>query len=376
MRKLRQLTSAIQEDLQKKMVFIGGPRQVGKTTLAKSLTVDEAYLNWDFSADRQKILKGEIPTTFKCLVLDEIHKYKNWRSLIKGYYDKYNNKFKIVVTGSARLDLFRKGGDSLLGRYHYYRLHPFTVDELLLLPQKRTLEDLLDYGGFPEPLLEKNERELKRWHNERIYRVVNDDVRDLQSVREISQMELLATILPGKVGSPLSYKSISEDLQVAPRTVEAWINILDNLYYTYRIAPYGPPKVRAVKKEKKIYMWDWSQIEDKGIRFENMVAGHLLKYCHFLEDYHGEKMELRFLRDTDKREIDFVVLKNKKPLFAVECKKGEKQLSPWIKYFAERTSIPAFYQVHLGTKDYGSPESGRVLPFEKFVSEFLTCRLD
>ncbi len=342
----------------------------------KSLTVEEAYLNWDFPADRQKILKGEIPTTFKCLVLDEIHKFKNWRSLVKGYYDKYNAKFKIVVTGSARLDLFRKGGDSLLGRYHYYRLHPFTLDELALLPKKRTLEDLLDYGGFPEPLLEKNERELKRWHNERIYRVINDDVRDLQSVKEISQIELLATILPSKVGSPLSYKSISEDLQVAPRTVEAWINILDNLYYTYKIPPYGPPKVRAVKKENKLYMWDWSQIEDKGIRFENMVAGHLLKYCHFLEDYHGEKMELRFLRDTDKREIDFVVLKNKKPLFAVECKKGEKQLSPWIKYFAERTSIPAFYQVHLGTKDYGSIESGRVLPFEKFVSELLTHHLD
>ncbi|OFZ17503.1 MAG: AAA family ATPase [Bdellovibrionales bacterium GWA2_49_15] len=371
MKHIRQLAKAIEEDLLKKMVFIGGPRQVGKTTLAKSLTSDEAYLNWDFPDDRQQILNNELPTQYKCLVLDEIHKYKNWRSLVKGYHDKFHKKFRIVVTGSARLDHFRKGGDSLMGRYHYYRLHPFTVDELSFLSKKRTLKDLLNFGGFPEPLLAQDERELKRWHNERIYRVVNDDVRDLQNVKEISQIELLATIVPSRVGSPLSYRSIAEDLQVAPRTVESWIGILDNLYYTYRISPYGAPKIRAVKKENKLYLWDWSQVEDVGIRFENMVAGHLLKYCHYLEDYHGEKMELRFLRDTDKREVDFVVIKNKRPIFAVECKTGEKQLSPWINYFKMRTPIPKFYQVHLGNKDYGTAENGRVLPFEKFVMECL-----
>jgi predicted AAA+ superfamily ATPase len=371
MKNSRYLAKAIQKDLLKKMVFIGGPRQVGKTTLAKSLTTSEAYLNWDFPDDRQRILKSELPTGFKCLALDEVHKYKNWRSLVKGYYDKYRDRFRIVVTGSARLDHFRKGGDSLLGRYHYYRLHPFTLDELPLLSTKLTLDDLLHFGGFPEPLLAKDERLLKRWHNERIYRVINDDVRDLQQVREISQIELLASLLPSRVGSPLSYKSIAEDLQISPRTAEAWVGILDNMYYTYRIPPYGPPKVRAVKKENKLYMWDWSQVEDSGARFENMMAGHLLKYCHYLEDYHGEKMELRFLRDTDKREIDFVVIKNKKPVFAVECKTGEKHLSPCIHYFKTRTSIPKFYQVHLGTKDYGSDETGRVIPFQKFITECL-----
>ena len=368
---MRYLSPVIKKDLLKKMVFIGGPRQVGKTTLAKSFTAEKAYLNWDFPADRQLILKNEIPTKYKILVLDEVYKYKNWRSLVKGYHDKYADQLRIIVTGSARLDHFRQGGDSLLGRYHYYRLHPFTFDELHLFPEKRSMSDLLKFGGFPEPLFLKDERELKRWHNERIYRVINDDVKDLQNVREISQIELLATILPEKVGSPFSYKSIAEDLQVAPRTVETWIGILDNLYYTYRILPYGAPRIRAVKKENKLYLWDWSVIEEAGARFENMVAGHLLKYCHYWEDYHGEKMELRFLRDTDKREIDFVVLKNKKPLFAVECKTGEKELSPRIHYFKMRTSIPYFYQVHLGTKDYGMAETGRVLPFDRFVTECL-----
>ena len=247
--KYRGISRAILEDLKRKMVFIGGPRQVGKTSLAKSFNrSDEAYLNWDFPADRAKILKSQLPLDHKIIILDEVHKFKNWRSLVKGYYDKYNDKFKIIVTGSARLDHFRKGGDSLVGRYHYYRLHPFTFVELKYFSKKRTLNDLLDFGGFPEPLSHLNERELKRWHNERIYRVINDDLRDLHNVKEISQLELLANLLPEKVGSPLSYKSIAEDLEVAPKTIESWIEILNNLYYCYRIAPYGAPKIRAVKK--------------------------------------------------------------------------------------------------------------------------------
>ncbi len=341
--------------------------------MAKSLLgPSKSYMNWDYADDRQKILKNQIPLDYKRIVFDEIHKYRNWRSLVKGYHDVHKNHLRIIVTGSARLDHFRKGGDSLMGRYHYYRLHPFTIDELVLLPQKRTTQDLLTFGGFPEPLLARDKRKLKRWQNERAYRVIHDDLRDLKNVRDISQLELLASVLPERVGSPLSYKSLAEDLSVAPRTIEAWISILDNLYFSYRIAPFGSPKIRAVKKEKKLYLWDWSSVEELGPRFENMVAGHLLKFCHFNEDYQGEKMELRFLRDTDKREVDFVVLKNRKPLFAVECKSGEKQLSPHIRYFQERTSIPRFFQVHLGQKDYGRAPTGRVLPFEKFISELWT----
>ncbi len=368
----RKLADVIKEDLAKKMVIIGGPRQVGKTTLSKSLLPANmtTYLNWDYPGDRQKILANTINLDKELLIFDEIHKFKNWRSLIKGYYDVHKEHNKFLVTGSARLDHFRKGGDSLLGRYHYYRLHPFSYNELQYIKEKTTTEDLLDFGGFPEPLILKDRRELKRWQNERIVRIISDDVRDLSTVKDISQIELLARELPNKVGSPLSYEALKEDLQVAHQTVVKWITILDSLYYSFRIAPFGSPKIRAVKKENKLYLWDWSVIEDKGLRFENMVAAQLLKYCHFQEDYNGERMELRFIRDTDRREIDFVVLKNQKPEFAVECKTGDKKRSPWISYFKERTDIPRFYQVHLGTKTYGHEEAdGKVLPFTDFCTE-------
>ena len=376
LKKLRYLYPYISKDLQKKMVFIGGPRQVGKTTLSLQFfktnksEKNEGYLNWDNSLDRSRILKDQLPLSEVIIVFDEIHKFRNWRGLIKGLYDKYKSTNRFIITGSARLDHFRKGGDSLMGRYHYYRLHPLSLTEISKNPTREDLNDLMKYSGFPEPFFEKNVNNHRRWQRERLQKVVYEDLRDLETVKEISQIELLVDSLPQRVGSPLSLKNLSVDLQVSQPTVARWVTILDNLYLTFRISPYGAPKIRAVKKEQKLYFWDWSQNEDPGATFENLVASQLLKYCHFLEDTEGHKMELRFLRDTDKREIDFVVIQNKKPLFAVECKTGEKAISPHIKYFSERTNIPAFYQVHLGTKDYGAASTGRVLPFIKFCTEF------
>lgn len=374
MTKSRYLFLPIEKSLSKKMVFIGGPRQVGKTTLSllflKPTSVrNPQYLNWDRVSDKSLILKDQLPLEGKVLVLDEIHKYKNWRSLIKGLYDKYHEDHQIIVTGSARLDYFRKGGDSLLGRYRYFRLHPFSILELSKKPTSADLERLLKFGGFPEPLFSMDENEHRLWQKERMVKVISEDLRDLESVKDNSLLLLLAEIITSKVGSPLSLKSLEEDLQVSQPTIGRWINILNLLYYTYTIAPYGAPKIRAVKKLQKIYMWDWSQVDEPGFRFENLVASHLLKYCHHLEDIEGHTMELRYLRDTDGREIDFVVIKNKKPIFAVECKTGDKQLSPHIHYFKERTNIPLFYQVHLKEKDFGAASSGRVLPFIKFCTE-------
>lgn len=236
---------------------------------------------------------------------------------------------------------------------------------------KSDIEGLLKFGGFPDPYFAQSEKESKLWRRERLYRVVNDDIAGLENLREYSTIEALADSLPERVGSPLSLNSLAEDLGVNPKTVAHWVEILEKVYYCYRIAPYGAPKIRAVKKEQKAYLWDWSSIENIGIRFENMVAGHLLKHCHFIEDTEGDSMELRFVRDHDRREVDFVVIKNKKPLFAVECKTGERQLSPSIRYFKERTKIPYFYQVHLGSKDYLAEEKIRVLPFGKFCEEVM-----
>ena len=370
----RYLMGAICDSLQKKMFFIGGPRQVGKTTLALQLLGPEAnethsgYLNWDRPEMAANLRRGILPQKQPIIILDEIHKFARWRGLVKGLYDTEKSFRRIVVTGSARLDYYRKGGESLANRYRYFRLHPFSLRELNSSPTAAHVDQLLKFGGFPEPLFAQDERMHRIWQRDRIARVVKEDLRDLEYVREISLIEQLVDLLPGRVGSVLSVNSLREDLQVDHKSVERWITILENLYYCFRILPFGSPKIRAVKKEKKLFLWDWSQVSDPGARFENLVASQLLKYCHFIEDTEGHVMELRFLRDTDKREVDFVVLKDSKPLFAVECKSGEKQMSPHLSYFSERTKIPKFYQVHRGQANYARGNIS-VMPFTQFCND-------
>ena len=372
-RLLRYLSAPIRDDLRSKMVFLGGPRQVGRTTLALALLRADGprhpgYLNWDDPHVRPGLLRGDLPGGEDVLVLDEIHKFPRWRNLVKGLYDTQGDRVALLVTGSARLDHYRKGGDSLQGRYHHYRLHPFSLNELVADPSPKDLEALLQFGGFPEPLLAGNVRTWRRWQRERLVRVVHDDLRDLENVRQVALVELLVEALPSRVGSPLSIRNLSEDLQVAHQTVERWLSILENLYVCFRIPPFGAPRIRAVKKENKLYLWDWSQVPDKRPRFENLVACQLLKYCHHQEDTEGHRMELRFLRDTDRREVDFVVMRDGAPLFAVECKSGEKSLNPAISYFRERTPIPHFHQVHLGEQDRLTG-GVRILPFRTFCRE-------
>ncbi len=348
----------------KKMVFLGGPRQVGKTTFAKSLLGknSKGYLNYDSLRDKKAMMAAEIPLNEPIIIYDEIHKFARWRNLIKGIYDVNKEDFNILVTGSAKLDFYRKGGDSLLGRYEYFRLHPFSIVEA-----NCKIDDLLQLSGFPEPLFSGSQKVWRKWQMERIQKIIHEDIISLERVREISLLDLLIENLPNRIGSPLSLKSVREDLEVSHDAVAHWLDIFDRMYLTFRISPFGSPKIRAVKKEQKLYFWDWTYCPEKGQRFENLVASHLLKYCHYVEDSQGFKMELRFIRDTDKREIDFVVLKDKKPIFAVECKSGERQLSPHIAYFKQRTNIPLFYQVHMGTKHVGHAErEGQLIPFEIF----------
>lgn len=373
----RYLKGEVADALERKMAFVGGPRQVGKTTLALSLlgpAVTErhaAYLNWDDPKVRPGLRRGELPPNEPLVILDEVHKYQRWRGLVKGLYDTEKSFRSIIVTGSARLDHYRKGGDSLAGRYRYFRLHPFSLPELAAAKSATDDEHvyaLLKFGGFPEPLLAGSERTLRLWQRERMSRIIRDDLRDLERVREISLIEQLADALPERVGSPLSVKSLREDLEVDHKTVDRWLSILENLYVCFRIPPFGAKRIRAVKKEQKLYLWDWSMISDHGPRFENMVASQLLKFCHLQEDVEGHRTELRFLRDVDRREVDFVVIKDKKPLFAVECKTGDKSTSSAARYFAERTPIPVFYQVHLGERYF---QSGKVIviPFARFCRE-------
>lgn len=359
----------ISEDLKNKMVFLGGPRQVGKTTLAQTILSKktkspEAYLNWDNENDRRTINKMEWSKDLPLIVLDEIHKKKGWQSFVKGAWDKWKDHQNIIVTGSARLDIFRKGGESLLGRYHYYRIHPFTLPELGM--SETHLQALFQYGGFPEPLLQQNPKELRRWHQQRVSKLVRQDLRDLENVSDLDKVELLADLLQTKVGSPYSYKSIAEDLDVSDKTIKRWTQILDNLYYCYLLPPFGSPKIKAVKKTQKLYLWDWSQVENLGYRFENMVGSHLLKYCDFLQDTEGYRMELRYIRDETGKECDFVVLKDRKPIFAVECKVNETDLSPSLLYFKSKLAIPMWYQVNLDQKSRWISPDLAVLPFDQF----------
>jgi len=369
----RYLKKFVQEDLKSRMVFIGGPRQVGKTTFALSFLAEPsekhpAYLNWDDVRARPALMRGELPPDEPVVILDEIHKFARWKNLVKGFFDTRKSEKAFIITGSAKLDYYIRGGDSLQGRYHGYRLHPFSLAELGGKASATDLGHILKFGGFPEPFLRGEERFWKRWQRERIHRVIYEDIRDLERTRELSLLELLADELPRRVGSPLSVKNLSEVLEVAHETVDRWIRIFERLYVCFRIPPYGAPRVRAVKKEQKMYLWDWSAVPDDGARFENLVACQLLKYCNFVEDTEGYRTELRFLRDTDRREVDFLVLKEGRPVFAVECKTGEKAVNPALFYFKDRVEIPRLYQVHMGTRDY--EKSGvRVLPFPTFCRE-------
>jgi predicted AAA+ superfamily ATPase len=372
----RYIQSPVVDDLQKKMVYIGGPRQVGKTTIALDiLGGDEqhpAYLNWDYGDDKRILLQGGLPVNEPLIVLDEIHKYKQWRNLVKGLYDKNRSKTAFLITGSARLDYYRKGGDSLQGRYHYYRLHPLSLYELNRTPSSSDLEALLTYGGFPEPFLSQSERDWKRWQRERISRVIHEDLISLEHVKDVGQLDLLTLLLQEKVASLLSINSLRQDLSASHEAVDRWIRILENLYYCFRIRPFGAKKIKAMKKDRKLYLWDWSLCKNSGSRFENMVAANLLKYCHYHEDTQGDEMELCFLRDNRKREVDFVVLRDGRPEFAVECKSHSKSVSKSLAYFAKRTDIPYFYQVHQGNDDYEIAElHTRIIPFIRFAPEVL-----
>jgi predicted AAA+ superfamily ATPase len=387
MLKERVLTPYIVNDLREKMVFIGGPRQVGKTTLCRHFVASHfkgsAYFNWDNRIDRKNILDAIWPGDIELLIFDEIHKYKTWKNLIKGEYDKLKDKYRFLVTGSARLDLYRRSGDSLQGRYHYYRLHPFSLAEAinrsnkiavfqeLPLPEQyfQDVIDVMDtYGGFPEPFTRQDKRNLRRWHNEKLERLLREDIRELEAIRDIGNMKLLSDILPTRVGSLLSINAIRGDLAVSHRALSHWLNVLETFYYQFRIYPFSAKKIRSLKKEPKLYLWDWSEVDDESARFENLIASHLLKFSHFLVDYEGYRVDIYFLRDVDKREVDFIVTVNNKPWFAVEVRLNEEQPSPHLLYFKERLNIPYVYQVLKKNKVDRLARDVRIVSASRFLA--------
>jgi len=358
----RYLVAQVERDLAKKMVFLAGPRQVGKTTLARSLLrAGAGYLNWDVPEDRERILRGELPPA-AFLVFDEIHKYRRWRGFLKGLYDRKSGRQSILVTGSARLDLYRHGGDSLQGRYHLLRLHPLSFREVGG-ESTSDLRQLLRLGGFPEPFLGGSEVEARRWSREYRTRLIREDVADLERVEDLAALELLAMRLPELVGSPLSINALREDLEISHKSAASWIAILERMYALFRLAPLGGPRIRAVKKAQKHYQFDWSLVPDEAPRFENLVASHLLKWVHFEQDTKGRDVELRYFRDVDRREVDFVVVEDRRPTLLVEAKWADAAVDTSLRYLkAKYPSADAWQVSATGRKDYVSPEGIRVAP--------------
>jgi predicted AAA+ superfamily ATPase len=358
----RYIEHPVIEDLKHKMVFIGGPRQTGKTTLAKHLCErmghesSKRYLNWDAAEDRENIMMERFPADKGPLILDEVHKFSRWRQVVKGLFDKRKSELQILVTGSARLDHYRRGGDSLQGRYHFYRLLPLSCAELDAISIS-TVQDLLVYGGFPEPFLRQSEKESRRWSREYRSRVIQSDLADLENVQDVNIIENMVIRLPELVGSPLSLNALREDLQVSHQSVSRWMEMLENLYMVFRIYPFGSNRLRAVKKEAKHYHLDWTVVSDTGARFENLVAFHLLKWVFFLQDTEGRNVELRYFRDVDKREVDFVLIEDNKPIHFIEAKSSGKVQSSSLRYLKRKfpsvtaTQVTLDKEVDVMTKD-------------------------
>jgi predicted AAA+ superfamily ATPase len=344
------------------MVFVAGPRQVGKTTLARGLPgAAKGYLNWDVPADRDRILREELPVS-RLWAFDEIHKYRSWRAFLKGLYDRRRSGQQILVTGSARLEYYRYGGDSLQGRYHLLRLHPLSAAELGLSTGAQLL-DLLRLGGFPEPFFTGEETEARRWSREYRNRLVREEIADLERVQDLGNLERLMIRLPELVGAPLSINALREDLQLSHKTVARWIDIFERLYAVFRLSPFGAPKIRAVKKEQKHYHFDWSLVPEDAPRFENLVASHLLKWVHFQQDAKGRDLELRYFRDSDGREVDFVVVERRRPILLVEAKWGDAEVDKSLRYLKTRFRDCDAWQVSAaGGKDFVSPDGIRVCP--------------
>jgi len=346
-----------------KMAFVSGPRQCGKTTFAKMLLRkrdSEAYFNWDNLRFRRLWAKDpsgiipENPRRTPLVVLDEIHKDRRWKRNLKGIYDTLSSPCDILVTGSARLNVYKKGSDSLLGRYFHFHLHPFSLRELSnpspnlpedlilrlfdrsLVKKKRWRQDcndFLKFGPFPEPLLNQNVRQARAWRRQRHDLIIREDLRDISRIPELARIEMLAALLPERVGSLFSINSMVQYLEVSHATVKTWLEYLKELYFLFDVKPWQKRIPRSLKKEGKIYLWDYSEVDDKAARFENLVACHLLKACDYWNDSGEGDFTLYYLRNKEKQEIDFLIVRDGLPWLPVEVKLSDATPSKnWSKF--------------------------------------------
>jgi predicted AAA+ superfamily ATPase len=337
-------TAGIEADLRKKMVFLSGPRQVGKSWLARSLMASwrvPLYLNWDSAADRGIIEAKAWPPFTDLLVLDELHKMEGWKTYLKGLYDTKPTDLCILVTGSARLDTFRQGGDSLAGRFFAHRLLPISPSEASRAGARRPLDWHLSAGGFPEPFLASNEADARRWRNQYLDGLIREDILEFGNIHQLKAMNALVRLLRERVGALLSLQSLAEDLHVAPNTIARYLDILEALFIVFRIAPHRESVARSLAARQKLYFYDTGLVEaDIGKRLENLVAVSLMKRAWYLEESDGIRRELRFLRNKEGKEVDFFLHEDGGKGLMVEVKASDSILSPALLYFHERAGFP------------------------------------
>jgi predicted AAA+ superfamily ATPase len=352
----------------RQMLFLSGPRQVGKTTSSLSLVSQERYLNWDNEVHRALILAGpevvarhfgilDLQDPLPLVVFDEIHKYRHWKRFLKGFFDTYEKRLRIIVTGSARLDVYKRGGDSMMGRYFLYRLHPLSLRELAdpSLPTSLIsspvscahFDALFEYGGFPEPFVQKNAQFSHQWQRLRMELLFKEDLRDLTRIQDIGQIEHLAHLLTRQVGQLIDYTSLATQVKVSSPTIQRWIKALSNLYFCFTIQPWSRNIAKALRKQPKVFLWDWTMTHSLSARTENFIASHLLKAVQFWTDAGFGDFALYYLRDTAKREVDFLVTKDDQPWFLVEAKTSAHGISPALHYFQKETKAPFAFQVFL-----------------------------
>ncbi len=360
----------ILNDLNKKMVLIAGPRQVGKTFLAKEILKKfpkGIYLNYDLFEHREIIKRMEWLEDTELIVFDELHKMPDWKNYLKGIYDTKRENLKILITGSARLDFFRQTGDSLTGRYFLHHLFPLTLSELKQDDMEVKIDRFFERGCFPETFLSEDLDDVARWRNQYVDTILREEVFSLEKVDKLKELKLVFEILRRRVGSPVSYKSIAEDVQVSPNTVKRYISILENLYLVFRIPPFAKNIARAVLKEPKIYFFDPGLIVgDKGVVFENFVAMSLYKHATTLKDFKGKDIELRYLRTKDKKEIDFCLVENEIPQLFIEVKLSDREIAKNLRYFSEKYNVKGIQVVKNLRTEYQSGNI-KVLKGENFL---------
>jgi len=341
----------------RQMRFISGPRQSGKTTIAKiqleRTNCNNFYYNWDLKEVRDRFrqnsnfLKEDLLKINKndklWVCFDEIHKMPDWKNILKGFFDNYEDKVNFIVTGSAKLDFFRRSGDSLAGRYFIFRLYPLILAEITgkkvedIVPEltaektiekfisgerdaQNILEQILKFGSFPEPFINNSEYFLKKWHESYFERIIYEDIRSISGIQKIRKLEDLTYLLPSKIGSPLSINSLKKDLELNFNTVVNYLKYLFLTFVIFEIQPYKKNLKRLIKKEKKIYLYDFSLIPDEAAKFENFVAHELKTRIELWNEITNDKFELFFIRTRDKKETDFLIIKNSKPFFLCEAK--------------------------------------------------------